>query len=289
MAWSKPSAGPVWSIHVSFEFPSRASLALVLSLSAAPLLSGCEVDEFFGPRPNAAVSALAAGAREDAETLAETNPEISALRTEQAATFDAEVARLCGTLEDGSTPASCKQDEADSEPPETTGLDQMVATFGEVPEESRPLVAQQAVILAEAAGRVDVAAAAEQTDLAGDPEAAEAAREVLRREHALAYGVGVAKAFGAQGLGDLTEAINERIAALTTALDPTGDVPVAEAGYEITGTQTPSDPESAQAFVEAATSQAADAWLSAAASARGEQHGWLRLAITGAAHAERFR
>ncbi|MDP9851285.1 hypothetical protein [Corynebacterium lowii] len=272
-------------------FRSRASLTLAATLAAAPLLSGCEVDSLFGPKPNAAVSALAQGAREDAERLEGSDPELSALRGEQALAFDAEVARLCGTLEDGSTPASCSAEKVEeaSEPVETTGLEQIIATFGDLPEESRPLAAQQAIILAEATGSTDVAKAAQAANLTEEPEAAEAAREVLRGEYALAYGVGVAKAFGATNLKDLTAAINERIAALTTALEPTGEVPVAEAGYEITGIASPTDAASAQAFINAAIAQAADSWEAAAADAESNEGGWLNLAITGAAHAGRFR
>ncbi|WPF65299.1 MULTISPECIES: hypothetical protein [unclassified Corynebacterium] len=269
---------------------SRASLALALSLAAAPLLSGCEVDRFFGPRPNAAVSELAAGARADADRLSIDDPHLAALREEQARTFDAEVARLCGTQEDGSTPASCTTDQAEqTEPLEHTGLEQILLSFASLPEESRPLAAQQAIILAEATDTTDVAEAAEKADLTASPTAADAAREVLRREHALAYGVGVAKAFGASDLADLTSAINERIAALTTALEPTGDVPVAEAGYLITGVPSPTDAASAQEFVSAAINQAADSWEAAAAAAPSDEAGWLELAVTGAAHAGRFR
>ncbi|WP_150114316.1 hypothetical protein [Corynebacterium oculi] len=274
---------------MSLPFRSRTSLALVLGLAAAPLLSGCEIDEFLGPRPNAAVSELAAGARADADRLSVDNPNLAALREEQARTFDAEVARLCGTLEDGSTPASCTNEEENTEPLEHTGLEQILLSFASLPEESRPLAAQQAIILAEATGTTDVEAAAQRADLSSDPEAADAAREVLRREHALAYGVGVAKAFGASNLKDLTAAINERIAALTTALEPTGDVPVAEAGYLITGVPSPTDAASAQGFVTAAINQAADSWEAAAAAATGDEAGWLELAVTGAAHAGRFR
>lgn len=270
---------------------SRTSLALALSLAAAPFLSGCEVDRFFGPRPNAEVSALAAGARADADRLSASNPNLAALRAEQARAFDAEVARLCGTQEDGSVAPSCATDAADehAESLEHTGLEQILLSFASLPEESRPLAAQQAIILAEATGATDVAAAAEKTDLTADSEAAATAREVLRGEYALAYGVGVARAYGASNLGDLTAAINERIAALSTALDPTGDVPVAEAGYLITGVDSPTDAASAQAFVSAAINQAADSWAAAAAAASGDETGWLELAVTGAAHAGRFR
>ncbi|MBC3185351.1 hypothetical protein H7347_01955 [Corynebacterium sp. zg-331] len=274
---------------MSLRFSSRAHLVLATGL-AATLLGGCAVDDFFGPRPHAAVSSLAAGARADADRLATTDPPLAALRRKQAEIFDAEVARLCGTLPDGTTPSSCATGQDDpAEAPEHTGLEQILAAFDSLPEESRPLAAEQAIALAKATGTTDVESAARNADLAQDALSAEAAREVLRREHALAYGVGVARAFGAGNLDDLTASIHERIAALTTALEPTGNVPVAEAGYLITGVPSPTDAASAQAFVAAAIAQAVDSWTAAAAAAPGNGSGWLALAITGAAHAGRFQ
>jgi len=147
------------------------SLAVLLAL---PFLASCTVDdvvEAFGPRPDSQLVELADLAHADG-------------RTGHADELAAEITRLCGTHADGTVPESCSYT-----PGEATAADAFTATVDavdEVPDDSRDLIARQAVQLA---GDAELPAVELST------EAAEQARTLLRAEYAATSGLGTARAF----------------------------------------------------------------------------------------------
>jgi len=213
----------------------------LLPFVLVPLLASCSV-EMLGPRPNPELSTLADQAHATG-------------RAADAAELEAEIARLCGTHEDGTVPTSC--DYAPTPVEEADAFEVTVAAVDDVPAESRDLVARQAVALA--AGKAAPVTLSEA--------AAEQARALLRTEYAHVYGLQVAQAFH----GDveiLIDAAETRITALREVLAPAGDVPVAEPGYAVSGELSPGD----EGFVTALVAERDAAWLNAVSDA--DDDGW---------------
>lgn len=226
----------------------------------------------FGPQPNEQVSALADRATTDSETW---TGEAAEVRTRHAAELSAEIARLCGQHEDGTTPDSCAWSPTDTTPGEVSdSLTVTVESLDVVPVESRDLLAQQATELAGLVEPVTLPGPIELT-----PEAAEQARDLLRAEFATAYGLEVARAFhSASSVDARLDAGEERIALLREILTPLDDVPVAAAGYELSSGLSPEDP----AFVDKLHDDLVATWQGALGDATGAQwQGWL---ARGAAH-----
>lgn len=251
-------------------------------LLIVPLLASCTLDdavEALGPRPDSDIAELADQAAADATALVDVP---SQLRQRHSNELVDEIARLCGTHSDGSVPDSC--DFSLSTETRLTGdlsgsLALTLDSVEEVPEESVDLVVRQAVELAQI------------TPLDGSEsfaldEDADSARRLLKQEYAGLYGLGIARAFlpsEAHGaLDDLVEVHEERALSLRTLLDPSGDVPVAEPGYEIEGAgmMAPTDTASAAAFVERLHTDIMSAWLSEAAHSASRE--WLEWTVLGA-------
>ncbi|MDO5671158.1 MAG: hypothetical protein Q4G50_14300 [Corynebacterium sp.] len=223
----------------------KRRLALLLLV---PLLASCSV-EMLGPQPDRQLSALADQAHASG-------------RAADAAELEAEIARLCGTHEDGTTPSSCDYEPTPVEPAD--GFEVTVAAVDDVPAESRDLVARQALALA----------SGEATELELSETAASQARELLVGEYAHVYGLEVAQAFHS-GTDSLIDAADTRIAALRNVLDPTGSVPVAEPGYEVVVGLDPSD----EGFIDALEAEREAAWLRAVSEADDDQwRAWLARA-----------
>ena len=117
----------------------------------------------------------------------------------------------------------------------------------------------------------------------------DSARDMLRREYALEYGIGLATAWADDALlariDALRSASDARREALTAALEPTGDVPQPLAGYEFAEGGTPTDPASAAELVQRLNADLVTQWHHAAAGADDAQ--WRDAAIRLAAHAQR--
>lgn len=213
----------------------------LLPFVLVPLLASCSV-EMLGPRPNPELSTLADQAHATG-------------RAADAAELEAEIARLCGTHEDGTVPTSC--DYAPTPVEEADAFEVTVAAVDDVPAESRDLVARQAVALA--AGEAAPAPLSEA--------AAEQARALLRTEYAHVYGLQVAQAFHGD-VETLIDAAETRITALREVLAPAGDVPVAEPGYAVSGELSPGD----EGFVTALVAERDATWLNAVSDA--DDDGW---------------
>jgi len=213
----------------------------LLPFVLVPLLASCSV-EMLGPRPNPELSTLADQAHATG-------------RAADAAELEAEIARLCGTHEDGTVPTSC--DYAPTPVEEADAFEVTVAAVDDVPAESRDLVARQAVALA----------AGEAAPVPLSEAAAEQARALLRTEYAHVYGLQVAQAFHGD-VETLIDAAETRITALREVLAPAGDVPVAEPGYAVSGELSPGD----EGFVTALVAERDAAWLNAVSDA--DDDGW---------------
>ena len=213
----------------------------LLPFVLVPLLASCSA-EMLGPRPNPELSTLADQAHATG-------------RAADAAELEAEIARLCGTHEDGTVPTSC--DYAPTPVEEADAFEVTVAAVDDVPAESRDLVARQAVALA----------AGEAAPVPLSEAAAEQARALLRTEYAHVYGLQVAQAFHGD-VETLIDAAEMRITALREVLAPAGDVPVAEPGYAVSGELSPGD----EGFVTALVAERDAAWLNAVSDA--DDDGW---------------
>lgn len=258
-------------------------------ITALPVLSSCAVLDVLGPRPNAELLELAQQAATDQSGHAEEVPEFARLRGEQAEALLAEISRLCGTDETGALPETCVVDPAqlrgtDLAPTRDAeeSLARTLESLPEVPEDSVDLVTTHAVELAVADRDTTLPpppVVTEEADLA-------AARDLLTRSYAAEYGLGVAAAFlGPDDRplhGAVLRGIQERILSLQLLLEPTGDVPVAEPGYEFT-TGPDSVGENAAQFLRDVAAAEELRWQVAASEA--ESAPWRGFAVDAAAHA----
>ena len=253
-------------------------LRLLAATALATTLVGCSVVDALGPSANSQVLTLGQLAESDAEAW---SGEGSVLRAHHARDLFAEVERLCGTDDDGRIPASCDYERAD---PEVTAhedaagsLAEYVELIPDAPAESRDLLTAQAVDLAALADQPPAAPELNQGDT-------ELARDLLRREFAAAYALDLAQAYtdaaDTAALDALIDAHDARVRLLEDALTPTGDVPVAEAGYAFTETEAPTDPAGARALAVDVEHSLAQSWAQAATQADGASLGWF-LALAG--------
>ena len=259
--------------------------ALPACLLVASTVAGCTVMDVVGPRPNAEIVALARQAAADEAAGSE-------LRGAQKQALVNEALRLCGTTPQGETPSSCSVELGELPAAADTGS--LVAMTAEaakrVPEDSVDLVVAQAIDAA-AAGGVDLEDAhpgASELD-AADPADAASQKDILEREYAFQYGLGVAKAFGDDALADriveLDRASKERVAALVESVDRDTPETVAAPGYLIGDAEQPTDEASAAALVEHLRQNLVDEWRHTAAAANDPV--WREAAIWLAAHAQR--
>ncbi|WKD57471.1 hypothetical protein CAPI_04565 [Corynebacterium capitovis DSM 44611] len=277
---------------------------LLVVLPAAVLVSSCSVMDILGPRPNAEIMALAKQASADGISLIGdgADPATAAtLRRTQADQLVEEARRLCGTDSSGQAPTSCPTGYGDTDLPagavdEASLIDQVragaVAAAEKVPDDSVDLVVAQAVDVV-ALQPVDLSGDSSDSSVSSvsvsDTSDLAAAHALLHREFAVEYGLDMAAAFADSELAARIEALRaasmQRRAALTAILEPSGDVPLPAAGYELVTGGAPTGTEQARALVDELHSQLVTAWREAAADALSAT--WRRAAIDLAAHAQR--
>lgn len=275
----------------------------LLVLPAVLLLTGCTVMDVVGPRPNSEIMALAKQASADWVFGSDDTPEWREMRKFHSEQLKDEALRLCGTDETGATPSTCDVGYGDTDLPASESVNELVgrtvAAARKVPDESVDLVVAQAIdalalapvslapapIAGEGAG--DGAGLSDDADIA-------AAHDMLARENALYYGLGLALAYADEGLrsriGTLREASHERVN-LLVELIPAGEGASTEAlapaaGYTFAeGYAEPTSPESAAQLVETMHNDLVTQWRRTAADANSPA--WLSEAIALAAHAQR--
>ncbi|MCG7289817.1 MULTISPECIES: DUF4439 domain-containing protein [unclassified Corynebacterium] len=264
---------------------------LLLLPAAALLLTSCTVMDVVGPRANGEIMALAKQASADWSGGDPAREQWREMRKKQSEELKGEARRLCGLDAQGQTPTSCDVSYGDTDLPATGNADALlehtVAAADKVPAESVDLIVAQAID-ALTLSPVDLEPV---TETVSDTADTEAARDMLARENAVYYGLGLALAYADSDLrervGELREASHERTAALTRVLDVAdGEALVPAAGYEFAeGYAEPANAEDAAQLVKTMQSDLVKQWRYAAAHA--ESATWRGDAIRLAAHAQR--
>ena len=261
----------------------------LMVLPAALLLTSCTVMDVVGPRANGEIMSLAKQASADWVFGDPSREQWHEMRKKQSEELKNEALRLCGLDAQGETPASCDVGYGDTDLPATGNasalLERTVVAADKVPEESVDLVVAQAV---DAVALAPVDLDRIEGPLADDTASA---ADLLARENALYYGLGIALAHADGDLrariGALREASHERTAALTRLLDGAdGQALVPAAGYSFADGYT--EPETADQAAELVKTMQGDLvkqWRYAAAHAESKQ--WREAAILLAAHAQR--
>ena len=258
-------------------------------LPAALLLTSCTVMDVVGPRANGEIMSLAKQASADWVFGDPSREQWHEMRKKQSEELKNEALRLCGLDAQGETPASCDVGYGDTDLPAAGNasalLERTITAVDKVPEESVDLVVSQAID-ALALSPVDL----DQIEgpLADDTASA---ADLLARENALYYGLGIALAHADGDLrtriGTLRKASHERTAVLTGLLDGAdGQALVPAAGYSFAdGYTEPETPDQAAELVNTMQSDLVKQWRYAAAHAESKQ--WREAAILLAAHAQR--
>lgn len=163
----------------------------------------------------------------------------------------AEITRLCGHFEDGSTPKSCDPDQSPI-PPAAAGTAGIEEKLANVPQESLPVIvelysqtaADSPILLPELFDGIEFAPL---TEVANDATAADqsAIASAVERELGVLYTVGTIRAFAdAPTRAQLDELENQHeaiLAALTDNLTTDANPPVIPAGYQIPSDILPAD------------------------------------------------
>ena len=267
---------------------------LLLLPAAALLLTSCTVMDVVGPRANGEIMALAKHASADWSGGDPAREQWREMRKKQSEELKGEARRLCGVDATGNTPASCNVSYGDTDLPATGNADALlehtVAAADKVPAESVDLIVAQAID-ALTLSPVDLEPVTETVSNTADKEAA---RDMLARENAMYYGLGVALAYAdfdlRERVGELREASHERTAALARVLGPVegaaDEALVPAAGYDFAeGYAEPANAEEAAQLVSTMQGDLVNQWRYTAAHA--ESATWREDAIRLAAHAQR--
>ena len=267
---------------------------LLLLPAAALVLSSCTVMDVVGPRANGEIMALAKQASADWVFGDPSREQWHEMRKKQSEELKNEARRLCGLDAQGETPASCDVGYGDTDLPATGNasalLERTVTAADKVPRESVDLIVAQAID-ALALSPVDLESV---TGAVSDAADAEAAHDMLARENAMYYGLGVALAYAdgdlRERIGALRVASHERTGALSRVLGPVegaaDEALVPAAGYEFADNYAePSNAEEAARLVKTMQSDLVTQWRYTAAHA--ESAPWREDAIRLAAHTQR--
>lgn len=276
----------------------RIALTCVASTATLPALAGCSavdsVVDYFGPRPEDALERLAVAAASDGLALQGVDDEAADMRSSQADALFAEIARLCGTDDQGNVPHSCEVDRPTQVPPATDSsqvLEEAAAATteaaDEVSSESRPIVTQQAITL-----NAWLPGDAPDIPTLSQPQR-ESATDLLQWEYEQVFGLDFARAYSdpaAEGRIDkLLSLHHHRIDQLQEAISQNGEVPQPEPAYSSGGTTLPGDADSAAAFLDTLMEQDADKWHAAAVAAAQQEspnQEWLNWLIGIAAESQ---
>ena len=263
---------------------------LLLLPATALLLTSCTVMDVVGPRANGEIMALAKQASADWSGGDPAREQWREMRKKHSEELKGEALRLCGLDAQGQTPASCDVSYGDTDLPATGNADALlehtVAAADKVPAESVDLIVAQAID----ALTLSPVNLEPVTETVSDTADTEAARDLLARENAVYYGLGLALAYADSDLrervGELREASHERTAALTRVLGAADEALVPAAGYDFAeGYAEPANAEEAAQLVETMQSDLVAQWRYTAAHA--ESATWRGDAIRLAAHAQR--
>ena len=276
----------------------RIALTCVASTAALPALAGCSavdsVVDYFGPRPEDALERLAVAAASDSLALQGVDDAAADMRSSQADALYEEIARLCGTDDQGNLPHSCEVERPTQAPPAPDSsqvLEEAASATteaaDEVSSESRPIVTQQAITL-----NAWLPGDAPDIPTLSQPHR-ESAADLLQWEYEQVFGLDFARAYSepaAEGRIDtLLSLHHRRIDQLQEALSQNGEAPQPEPAYSSSAATLPSDADSAATFLDTLVERDADKWHAAAVAAAQQEspnQEWLNWLIGTAAEAK---
>ncbi|MHA2789215.1 hypothetical protein ACXZ66_08745 [Corynebacterium sp. S7] len=268
--------------------PKLAIVATAFMLTGS--LAGCSsVMDVFGPKANRQLVTLAHQAEADAASLHD-DSSAQELRTVQASQLFDEITRLCGVDENGHPPASCEVSTENDRAGASSISDAarqsvtyLIDNRKALPEDSVDLVVAQSIDLVAAAGLPLPEGGAAEPDTADHA----AAKDMLSREYAMQYGLGLASAFADEGLQARIDTLAEASMQRSTSLEEFVGADAASAsamGYEFQSGQSPQTTEEAGALVDTLSSDMTTAWRAAAGHAESDE--WLEKAIYLAANSQ---
>lgn len=238
------------------------------------------------PKPDEVLVSMHQDALFDAQALAQSAPDVSALRQDHATEINAEIQRLCGFTDEGELPESCTFEiptigaAPEGNPDYRIGDSQVriLNKLTEVPEESIPLITEHYIEqarLGPVVSGIDVqnGVTLSDADLA-------AAQDLLAGEYAAAWALGVALPHVSPDLATVTQAAIDRhreyAALLRTTIDPFAETSPSEPGYDLDHLTEAVDPDSAAIMVTEVQSHSLAEWHHAAGTAT--DPGWRSLA-----------
>lgn len=258
----------------------RIALTLVAATATLPGLAGCQavdsVVDYFGPRPENRLLALADAAATEALSLSGVDDHAADLRNSQADALYAEIARLCGTNDAGNAPRSCEVERptkanraGDSGEIMKNAASATTAAVDEVTVESRALVTEQAIAL-----NAWLPGDAPDIPELSQPEQKSAA-DLLSWEYEQAFGLDFARAYVGPEHEDSVdhrlEVHHRRIDALQESLSRYGNLPQPEPAYSSGDQDLPHDSASALGFIGDLAEQDGRKWYAAASQAAQEE------------------
>ncbi|AKK03379.1 hypothetical protein [Corynebacterium epidermidicanis] len=215
------------------------------------------------PTPNPTLNNLGHSALNDAANRTSTSSNIADLRAQQAEQLFAEVRRLCGTTKEGQTPESCLVPTADAQPstdPANTpqrAAEQILATVGDIPAESMPLIARIHTQLAVLGAHPSITDSAPGNG--GEP-----ARKLLEWENSVVYGLHVALAYAGSATPDIESAIERHEARVEALRASIPNAPAAAPAYSLRDYPQPKDAASVKVLLTALESDTVSQWNIAA-------------------------
>lgn len=258
----------------------RIALTLVATTATLPALAGCQavdsVVDYFGPRPESRLLALADAAATDALSLSGVDDHAAGLRSSQADALYAEITRLCGTDDAGNPPRSCEVERpteanhaADSGEIMKNAASATTEAADEVTVESRTLVTEQAIAL-----NAWLPGDAPDIPELSQPEQKSAA-DLLSWEYGQVYGLDFARAYvGPEHENKVDHRLavhHRRIDALQDALTRYGNTPQPEPAYTSGEQELPHDSASALDFIDGLADHDGRKWSAAATGAAQEE------------------
>lgn len=238
------------------------------------------------PKPDEVLVSMYQDALFDAQALAQSAPDVSALRQDHATEINAEIQRLCGFTDDGALPESCTFEiptigaAPDGNPDYRIGDSQVriLNKLSEVPQESIPLITEHYIEQAQLGPVVSGIDVLNGVTLSGADLAT--AQDLLAGEYAAAWALGVALPHVSPDLTSATQSAIDRhreyAALLRTTIDPFAETSPSEPGYDLSHLTEAVDPASAAIMATEVQSHSLAEWHHAAGTAT--DPGWRSLA-----------
>ncbi|MBZ8178024.1 DUF4439 domain-containing protein [Corynebacterium sp. 3HC-13] len=262
------------------KFLTRRSIVGVCLTSLALSMTSCGV---LGPRPDSTLVSLAGQALKDSHTWADSSPRLAKLRGTQAERLLAEIARDCGTYQDGRILQDCQ---LDNDQVESHGIEQspedsfdtMVASIDDTSQGSRDLITDLAFnfghqLLADSTTDGNDAAKELPQPPALPTKDQDEATTLLQQEYSTIWGLdsvqGFSSANALPSLSSLGDCHRHSSAALEQAFQlAKKTAPEAAPGYQIPAEKIPADTHAAQDFAVALQQNSAQEWKKAMSLAK---------------------